>query len=210
MPYWRRARLWALANTKAYTPQKAIPPILAAIGQYWFFNMRPMNQTIATIVTITGVYLLLYGLDYTWKLLIQAPVALDKDRDSEFRSVTSKLQDLVGENARLKQPRRTAKQDQEFADAEQALQTLGEKGIKVLQCLMMHGSLAFGAFNPPIQFPVPAQEFREILNKAVLENLVTPHNAGSGHQRETVYEIAPGSKQALEELLYRPVTPPQV
>jgi hypothetical protein len=78
MSYWWRAGTWARQHTKTFTVIKAIPSVLAAIGQYRFFGMRPMKETGFVILTLFGSYVLLYAIDFIGKILFMAPPALDK------------------------------------------------------------------------------------------------------------------------------------
>src|SRR5450759_3858818 len=40
LPYWARARNWAKGQTKTYSIQKAVPSVLAAVLQYYFFDLQ--------------------------------------------------------------------------------------------------------------------------------------------------------------------------
>jgi hypothetical protein len=128
MSYWRHAREWAFENTKTYTLPKAIPPILAALGQWYFFGMRPINQTVFTVVTIIGGYVFLYWAEFTWKLLFKAPAVLDQERiqeiekrDKQAVQNREQIQSLLGENADLRRPRRSNVEQVRLDVAEQCI-----------------------------------------------------------------------------------------
>jgi len=92
--YWRRARSWAFANTKTYTLPKAVPPILAAFIQYWFFRMRLMSEMFIIVGTVVGGYVLLYCLEFSWKLLFSAPSAIDAEMQSRHADLLSNIEGL--------------------------------------------------------------------------------------------------------------------
>ncbi|MGI8958982.1 MAG: hypothetical protein ACR2IV_04300 [Bryobacteraceae bacterium] len=91
--YWARAGGWARANTKLYTLPKAVPPILAAFVQYLVFHQQTMQQFQITAAIVIGGYIVLYTLEFTWKCLFRAPVALDTERHGQVLQLTAKLEE---------------------------------------------------------------------------------------------------------------------
>ena len=83
MGYWQRARNFARQNAKMFTIWKAAPSVLGA-GISILFHLQPMQQILTTAAVAVGCYALLYGVEFAWKLFVEAPAAIDKERDSDF------------------------------------------------------------------------------------------------------------------------------
>src|SRR5258708_5732023 len=99
MSYWAEARSLAKKNTKTFTPHKAIPSALATIAQWRGFHLQPMTRALVTVGTLVGAYVLLYALEFIWRLLIEAPVAIHGKNQLELVCLREKV-------SALEQPKR--------------------------------------------------------------------------------------------------------
>lgn len=94
MSYWAEARSWAKSNTKTFTPHKAIPSVLATIVQWGVFDLQPMTRALVTVGTLVGSYVLLYALEFIWRLLIEAPAAIHASGQLELANLYDKVSAL--------------------------------------------------------------------------------------------------------------------
>jgi hypothetical protein len=136
--------------------------------------------------------------------LFRAPKLLDDKRSSEIRELTTANQAFLQERNRARDHRYTA--------AKTALAQLDPKALIVLRHLANHGSLTFrGNFNPPLPPKIDASTTHSLLNLCLVKDLVTCHktytSTGALYPAiDEIYQIAPGMKAALDELLYAPPT----
>lgn len=202
MPYWQRARAWAFAHTKTYTLPKAISPIVAAAAQWYFFRMRPMGQTILTIVTIFGAYVVLYAMEFTWQLLFKAPVALDGQRDIDLADITAKHAGVISERdrvigtlqERLAAPKVSASEQKQRDLAAEKLKLFTDPEKKVLKHILQFDQQNRGELMKRFSGEVNIDQF---LNKAREAGLI--QNAQPAHpQMAVASRITPSFVSALK------------
>ena len=91
LPYWARARAFARANTKTFSPWKALPTVLAAGARWYFWSRTTVIETLQIIAAAVSTYLLCYLVDFLWKLMVVAPAAIDL----ENRNAANALQHTI-------------------------------------------------------------------------------------------------------------------
>lgn len=105
----------------------------------------------------------------------------------------------------FKKPKRTAAEEQKYAEAKTALSKFGDAGIVALRHLEKHGTLTFTALaDPSIPIGMNARDLQAILAACAIDSLVTRETIHKSGGIDYVYKIAPGMKAALDELLYLP------
>lgn len=220
--YWSRAREWARQSTKTYNLTKAIPPIVAAVLQFWLFDLRPMIQTLIIVVTIVGGYLLLYWIEFTWNILFRAPVALDAERATEIaqgEARAAEARDIVSKELLARQKQIAELQvaltekhphDQHLKSRiVAALDLLDERSLDFIRWLLDSGRVNRGR--------IQNQGFggmQDGLNQRAGIDLIThePIRSANGTEFDREHQINPRLVAALKHVLYpppRPVTPPQ-
>jgi hypothetical protein len=102
MPYWKRARAWARDHAETYSLKKAAPAVVIALVQYLYSSGSVFQRTLISIGLILLSYLLLLALEFLWKMLIAAPVALDAEHAVDTTRLESKIRDL---DERLEAPK---------------------------------------------------------------------------------------------------------
>jgi hypothetical protein len=106
--------------------------------------------------------------------------------------------------------KRSASEEHKYADAKAALEELGPMSLTVLRHLERHGKLKFrGNSCPPLPDGISGLSMRVFLNHCATKDLVTIDrvmtNIGALYPAvDETYEIAPGMKNVLMELLYPP------
>jgi hypothetical protein len=155
-----------------------------------------MKETFVIVGTVIGGYAFLYGVEFTWNLLIKAPQALDKERSKESDELRNKIRAITD------RPKRTTAEEHHYQIACAALKKIGPDAETVLQHLAIQGTLKFNNYDPPLPKGLPAMKVREILTLCVNEHLVTVDTSAQRGGFDYVYQIAPGMKAALDELLY--------
>jgi hypothetical protein len=103
---------------------------------------------------------------------------------------------------RMLTPVRTPVEEHYYKKAKVALAELGTDGIRVLQHLMYHARLTFGQFDPQLPDKINARDTAALLNMAAQLDLVTLSRGRDGASATMVYEIAPGMRAALEQVLF--------
>lgn len=93
MAYWQRARRFASEHSKMFALWKAIPAILSAVVSF-ILRLQIMQQALVTIITAIGCYLLLYGAEFLWRLLIQAPLVIEGERQNEIKQLNAQIESL--------------------------------------------------------------------------------------------------------------------
>jgi hypothetical protein len=187
-----------------------LAPVGFQIASHGVRSVLNMAETIESGLIGLAVSLIGNYFIAMWK----AAETLDAESRSELATTRARLEAesqrvvvLTSEIAALRAPKRTSKQEHDYNHAKQALEPIGEKGRIALQFLMTHEKLSFGFYDPPVTFPMPTQELRDILRTASDNGLVTiRHERLHPMEPQMVYEIAPGMKAALEELLHPPPT----
>ena len=90
MSYLLQAHKWAKAHTKSFSPIRATPALLAIAAQYFLFCLNTLSNILVTTVTIIGSYILLYALEYFYKLLFVAPAQITAGMQSQIDSLSVK------------------------------------------------------------------------------------------------------------------------
>jgi len=122
---------------------------------------------------------------------------------SDFKKQIDGMQAVT--EMRDKKPKRTAAEEQKYAEAKTALSKFGDAGIVALRHLEKHGTLTFTALaDPSIPIGMNARDLQAILAACAIDSLVTRETIHKSGGIDYVYKIAPGMKAALDELLYLP------
>jgi hypothetical protein len=125
--------------------------------------------------------------------------------DAEHLQRISELERTIIElRTQLEAAKRNPGAERLYQETKLHVGKLGDDGRKVLKCLLRHDTLAFGSFNPPVQLPLPAQQFQEVLAQALKCDLVTARDDRTiPLSPQRVYQIAPELKSFLQEILYQ-------
>lgn len=109
-----------------------------------------MTQGALFIGMIVGGYLLLYGLEFLWNLIVRAPVALDKERAAQIaeldrmkREGEGQIEALLLENAGLKKPRKSVAEHIRFEQARVEFEKFEAHEQKFLMPLLMHEEVRY-------------------------------------------------------------------
>jgi len=198
----------AVAETKAYwTAHKlvtTIPGPLLALLAWTVFRGVPKRGDVmqVAIVSIIG-FLAALGLTFLVSF-VRAPKLLDDTRQSKISELNEHNRQL------LSRPKRSPSEQHHYEQAKAALDELGLPAAIVLRHLEKHGQLIYRQRgpSPPAPANMTAQEMQSWLDRCVARDLVTPSHewkatGGVTHKiEEKTYQIAPGMKAALDELLY--------
>jgi hypothetical protein len=198
MHYWSEARSWAREHTKTYTLPKAIPPILAAIVQYLVFHQQTMRQVAVTTAIISGGYVLLYALEFVWKLLFLAPSAIYADQRLRINALKSDINELKSDPADA----------HHYRIALEAVGKLSDQAKHVLSSLWTNGAFLRRpqvAGREYTNFQIAGVEGNEL--SAILDQLVGLEILQRTDDRDhtgvfALWDIPPGFKKALGRLLY--------
>ena len=107
---------------------------------------------------------------------------------------------LAGEVTDLKKTKRTPAEQERYNLAKAALGKLPPEAVGALQHLLIHEKLTFGMHSSSPPAGMDHNKAQDIYSQCYQNNLVTRFiDPRTNH---TSYEIAPGMKSALEELLY--------
>ena len=130
-----------------------------------------------------------------------------KNLDSGFHDQMKAQQQTIAEQASQleKPPQQTAAETYRYDAARSALERLGPPAVNALRHLCVHGQLVFSLTHPPLPDGMDIGEAMNFYIACVHENLVSRHDINADIDTEcpsVIFEIAPGMKSALEELLY--------
>ena len=88
--------------------------------------------------------------------------------DAEHLQRIPELEKTIIElRAQVEAAKRNPGAERLYQETKLHVEKLGDDGRKVLKCLLLHDTLAFGSYNPPIELPLPPERFQEILRHAV-------------------------------------------
>jgi hypothetical protein len=200
-----------------------------------FHGWREIAQAIViSALSALGAFVITFFVS-----LVKAPKLLDDQRLSEIKTrdeanqtiretfattsadLRSQIDDLSALNAarnaeqeELKKPKRSASEEQKFADVEAALEELGPIAITVLRYLDRIGKWIYndsGTPFPPTPNGMSARDMKACLETCVFRVLVTRETiqkptGGIYPIQEHTFQIAPGIKPVLDDLLYRPTS----
>ena len=113
---------------------------------------------------------------------------------------------LARKKAPESKPKRTPEQEWKYAQAKVALEEIDLGTVDVLRHLEIHGTMTFDGIDPPLPRGFNARDAKAILRLCAARDLVTfktisRPSGGVAPIIETAYQIAPGMKAALDELL---------
>ena len=205
--YWSRARAWARAHTKTYTLPKAVPPILAALGQFVFSRKAPMSQILLTVLIILGGYLMLYGLEFCWNLLFRAPMALYGESEQKVASAQAEVRALM---EKAQAPKRTLAEEHRHRIVVDAIEKYGETAKAALRHLRHQRTVTITSYPmsgnvdcSSVPSTINAKQFGGVLSQLVAAGVVRrttePNTPQLSH---SVFEITPVLLAAMDEVLY--------
>jgi hypothetical protein len=198
LAYWQRARTWAWRRTEIYSLWKALPPLVAALAQRWIFDLHPMSETLVIAATVLGGYVFLYALEFLWKMLVSAPVALDSER-----------QQVIGERDQTirlltEGPKRTRAEERYYQEAKAIVADLPAPAKQVVRHIWEHeklsdtgGSLQIrGLTSDQVRSVLDGELATEPACRMVRKQIErTPH-------RTVWWEIVPVYRTVLGEILH--------
>jgi hypothetical protein len=199
--FWSSYRNWATFATVF------LVPVGIQIARHGWCSVLNLEETftsgaIGLVVSMVGTYLIgvwkgAEALDAGLRVTIEDRNQTVAERDREIQEKARTIQALSAK------PKRTAAEEHHYLTAQTALQKLGEDCITVLRHLRTHDTLTFGEFDAQTPTGMTVEKTRVILDHCVTEHLATvrAHSSRSGYVDHT-YEIAPGMKTVLDELLY--------
>jgi len=198
----------ALAHTRQFWTVHQIMAFImpSALGFIGGIAVRSVGWSIAALTDKTTLLFALlcaaaacliswvasFLVNYVWS----APASLHHDQEGTIARQTEELDQL------RKRPVRTDAEDHHFRLAQAGLRKIGPKGLATLRHLSIHGTLSFGAQPPPLPSGINMSDTLDLLIAAELEQLVTSKQVQYPGGWERTFEIAPGMKNALQELLY--------
>lgn len=181
MPYWKRARAWARDHTETYSLNKAAPAVVIALLQYLFSSGSVFQKTLISIGLILLSYLLLLALEFLWKMLIAAPVALDAEHAVNTTRLESKIRDL---DERLEAPKVPELERSRRDLVRSKLKDCTPDDFAVLKYILQNGQadvgaiIALGVPDPPHQ-PHNPDAYRAAIDKAFSSGLLKLSSPGS-------------------------------
>lgn len=197
MSYWKRARSWAWEHTETYSVKKAIPPLLAAVGQHWIFHLHPRNETSVIAATVLGGYVLLCALEFLWKLLVSAPVALYSEQGDKIAERERTIQALS------EKPKRSTTDEHYYQEAQEIVSKLSTRAKQVMRHIWAHEKMLAA-----IPYKVPgltSEEVRIVLEKELATepaSRIIPYAVERTPHRTPCWDITPIYRDALAELLH--------
>lgn len=160
------------------------------------FDETLANGFIGLVASLAGTYTFAI-----WKGAESLDAGLRSELSERDQKIISQEQTIQKFSEK---PKRSPVEEHHYATAKIALNRLGANGSALLRHLNLHGTLTFNQFAPPLPVGLSPEAAREILNRCVGEQLVTIRQNPNRVSWDYVYEIAPGMKAALDELLYYP------
>lgn len=166
-----------------------------------------MNHTLIILVTIIGGYLLLYGIEFTWKLLFQAPSALDERRKSEILLVKdSALKEVLTRDEQISSLRsilaaKHPHDDHKEEVARELFARLSPQEKETIKFLLDAGEASRGMLQSHGLNADP------IVAKSELSPLLAYRSIRPGNrtvETDRSYYINPEMKDALRNVLYPP------
>ena len=134
MSYWMNARRWTRSTTKTFSLGKVIPALLAAAAQWRLFHLRPLYETLIIMGTFLGIYLLLWELEFLYRLFSVAPVAIYESNQAAITKLKAEIARFGG---------RCPAEQYNFDILKRAIDKRGDATISVLRHLRSHGTIAF-------------------------------------------------------------------
>ena len=136
-------------------------------------------------------------------------IALWKGAESLDAALRDKLSErdtkILSYETEHRKPQRTPAEDHRYKSAELALVRLGQPAFIALRHLSTYGELVFGLTHPPLPEGMGLGQAMNVYRACVEEGLVVRRDINANIDTEcpsVIFQIAPGMKAALEELLY--------
>jgi len=168
-----------------------------------------MTQAVLMIGTIVGGYLLLYGLELLWNLIVRAPVALDEERAAEIaklgrmkREGEGQIEALLLENSELKKPRKSAVEQIRFEEARAEFEKFDRSEHKFLMLLVTHQEVRYDHLKAQLMSSgFSDTQWSAVILKVQGGSLVERLDA-SATRSHNAFTINPIYRDALSELLH--------
>jgi signal transduction histidine kinase len=210
--YYKRVSVQALKDFVRWGRQQVIGALLAfaILILQIYFHLIPSQLTVAGFESLAWPYLLLVCV-LVVLAFVNAPVKLDSVRASDVVGRDLTIRNLEKEIGTLSSKAQRSPSEQHYYEqAKAALEDLDTTAGIVLRHLKKHGQLIFRQYGPfpPLPAGMNAEETRSWLDRCVARDLATRNHdrketGGIRHSVEEItYQIAPGMKAALDELLY--------
>lgn len=206
--YYHEVWKLAVSETKAFwTAHKLVTtipgPLLALLGWTIFRGIPKRGDVMQVAIVSIVLFLATVGLTFLVSV-IRAPKLLDDTRQSKISELNEHNRQL------LSRPKRSPSEQHHYEQAKAALDELGPTAAIVLRHLEKHGRLIYRQRgpSPPVPADMNAEQMRAALDRCIAKDLATRSHewvptGGVTHKiEETTYQIAPGMKAALDELLY--------
>lgn len=196
MPYWAEARSWAKDHTKTFTPLKAVPSVLASLGQ-WFFNLQPIMRVLATVGVLIASYGLLYLLEYAWNLFVRAPRAIYQGNQGELVNLRERL-------AIAEKPKRPAAELARLQQIESILEQCGyrEAAVTFLRLLAERPEYEWGDFRARLEGAGVSRDLFGVLLPAMESGHLVLRIPPSPLRQFNALQINPEYKPMLLEILH--------
>jgi hypothetical protein len=189
--FWSAYRYWV-----TFVGMLLAPLLVRAVRQ----GLSKMTIGDLLLSALFGLCLSLAG---TWIIALwKGAESLDAALRNELTKRDTKI--LSYETAHHK-PQRTPAEHHRYKSAQLALDRLGEPALMALRHLSTYGELVFGLTHPPLPEGMNLGEAMNIYLACVGEGLAARRDINANIDTEcpsVIFQIAPGMKAALEELLY--------
>jgi hypothetical protein len=213
--YWSAHRWWATSVTLTVSCLAIVIQILyQGAGSMANIEQTAVTGIVGLAVSLIGNYLI--SMRRGAEALDGGRISEIEKRDAENRAIrevsAAQSSELRRQIEQLAPPKRTQSEEYHYTKARDGLKNVGKRGEMMLQYLEIHGKLMLNSTGyPPVILPggMTPQQARECLDECLSASLVTResiHKQGFGISpvQEDSYQIAPGMKAALDELLYPP------
>jgi hypothetical protein len=199
MLYWTKARRWTRATTKTYGLGKVIPALLAAMAQWFLFQLRPLYETLIIVGTLLVVYSLLWALEFLYRLFLVAPAAIYESDQATITKLRAEIARFAG---------RSPAEQYYFDILKRALDKRGDDAVSALRHLRSHRTIAFkiSQGRPVATTLIPdgmSNEWAYGMLSALASDGVLKYNQNllSDGQEET-YEIAQGMISIIDGAIH--------
>ena len=196
--YWKSAIIEATQRTLAHARQKILTglvlSILATVAQF-VLNVRGLSDSAKIGISLLGSAILVTVGSFL-KNLILGPPLLHNRQEAELHELKAELAAEIG------RPKRDPAEEYHIQLAKDGLENIGPAAIPLLRHLMIHETVTFGRYDPPLPEGINVRDLHALLQVAVKYQLATIRHQDQPSGEEESFEIAPGMVAVLRQLLY--------
>ena len=202
--YWKSAAIEARRRTLTHALQKILTGVvlsMLATGAQFALSLRGLSDSAKIVISLLGSAVLVMVGSFL-KNLILVPPSIHEEQEAKLYELKTQLV------AATEKPKRDPAAEYHIQLAKDGIENIGPAAVPLLRYLMIHGTLTFGRYDPPLPEGINARDLHAFLQVAVKYQLATTRHQDQPGGKEESFEIAPGMSAALKQLLYGGEDPP--